>query len=119
MSAIVRIGEFALDLGNPAARAGVKDVTTDRRQIGIEPHDEFARCIDPLPRDRGNQSQQDRLVFEQAAKAASLHLGDKPIVLRRSAISPRLARTGRRYVGLPRLGKALVDCRSGKAAHIP
>ena len=91
---------------------------TDHRQIGIKAHDEFARRIDPLSSDRGNQSQQYRLVLEQAPETATLHVGDEPIVLRRTAISLRLLRIGRRCAVLPRLGEPLVDCRRGKTTYL-
>ena len=42
MAAIVRIGEIAFDLGNPAVGVGVENVSTDRRQIGVEAQNEFA-----------------------------------------------------------------------------
>ena len=56
-AAIVRVGEIAFDPGNRAARVGVENVVTDSRQIGNEAQDEFARCVDPLASDRGDQTQ--------------------------------------------------------------
>ena len=118
MAAIVRIGEIAFDLGNPAVGAGMEDVSTDRRQIGIKAQDEFARRVDPLPRDRSNQPQQYRLVFEQTPETAGFHFGDELIVARCAAVLLRLRCIGRRRAGLPRLDEALVDCRSGKAGQL-
>ena len=52
MAAIVRIGKFAFDLGDMARRCGLQKISADRRQIGSKPQDEFARGIDPLPREQ-------------------------------------------------------------------
>ena len=58
--------------------------------IGIKAQDEFARRIDPLPRDRSNQAQKHRLVFEQTPETAGFHVGDELIVARCAAVLLRL-----------------------------
>src|SRR5664280_3143672 len=90
MAAIVRIGEIAFDLGDPAVGAGMEDSSTNRRQLGIKAQDEFARRIDPRPRDRSHQAQKYRLVFEQTPETASFHFGDELIVARCAGLLLRL-----------------------------
>ena len=117
MAAIVWIGEIAFDLGDPAVGADMEDSSTDRRQIGIKAQDEFARRIDPLSRDRGNQPQKYRLVFEQMPETASFHFDDELIVARCAGLLLRLRCSGRRSTSLPRQYEAFIDCRSGKAGQ--
>ena len=93
-AAIVRIGQLAFDRDDATA-AGRQELATDRRQIGIEAHSEFARSVDPLPGERRQQAQQHWLVFEQGPQSARLHVGDESVVAR--------------HAGAARLGKALVD----------
>ena len=102
---IMRIGEVAFDPGNAAFCAGSQDIAADRRQIGVEAQDEFARRIDPLARDCRHQPRKHRLVFEQSQHAAGSHVGDELIVV-------RCGRFARR-------GEALVNGRRGKFRQLP
>ena len=78
----MRIGEAAFDRGDPAGGAGDENIPADRREVGIEAKDEFARGFDPLPREGGDEPQQHRLVFEQPPETAAFHFGDELIVAR-------------------------------------
>ena len=112
-AAIVRIGKTALDRGDPAGGAGDENIAADRREVGVEPEDEFARRFDPLPREGGDEPQQDRLVFEQTPEPAAFHFGDELIVARcrgRGGLR-RPCRSGRHGCGLSRLVEALVERR--------
>src|SRR5665213_1667411 len=112
MAAIVRIGEVAFDLRNPAVTIRMEDSSTDSRQIGIKAQDKFARRIDPLPRDRSNQSQKYRLVFKQTPETASFHFSNELIVARCAGVLLRFLCIGPHFTGFPCLDEALVDCRS-------
>jgi hypothetical protein len=111
---IMRIRKLPFKFDNRAAGAGGKKIATDGHQVGVEAHDELARRIDPLPRDRSGQAQQDRLVLEQAPEAAGPHLGDELVV----PGSPTDLHLRGRAGGLPQLDEALVDRRSQKAGQL-
>ena len=79
-TAIVRVRKLARDAGDRTVGIGPQDVTTNLRKISIETGNEFARRIDPLTRQHGNQAQQDRLLFKQTSKSTGLHVIGEAVV---------------------------------------
>src|SRR6185295_14417874 len=86
-ASVVRIGEATLDLNDSALATGLYG-STDRRQVGIKPLDEFPGSLNPLPDDRADQPQKHRLLLEELPEAANLHFGDEFFVKRRADILP-------------------------------
>ena len=99
-AAVVRIGEVPFDRDDAVVGASGQQIAADRRQIRGKTVNEFTGCIEPLPRQRRQKTQQDRLVFEQAAKPVGLHAGDELCV--------------RACAGTARFGEAFVEGRGGK-----
>ena len=99
-AAVVRIGEVPFDRDDAGVGAGAQQVAADRRQIRGKTVHEFTGCIEPLPRQRCQKTQQHRLVFEQPAKPARLHAGHELLV--------------GTCTGTARFGEAFVERRGGK-----
>ena len=114
MAVVVRIRKIAGNVGNFRSGARPEDISTDRSDVRIQPQDEFAPRIDPLPRNCRDQPQKNRFVFEQSAEAAIFHFGDKLIVARQAGGLARRRQIVPCFARLPCLGKAFVDRRSGK-----
>ena len=79
-AAVVRIGEVPFDRDDAVVGASGQQIAADRRQIRGKAAREFTGCIEPLPRQRCQKTQQYRLVFKQAAKPVGSHAGDKLVV---------------------------------------
>lgn len=99
-AAVVRIREVPFDRDDAGVGAGAQQVAADLRQICRETVHEFPGCIEPLPRQRCQKTQQHRLVFEQPAKPARLHAGHELLV--------------GTCTGTTRFGEAFVERRRGK-----
>ena len=97
----------------------MEDIATDRREIGIETQDHFARGLDPLSRDGREQPQQHRLVFEQPPPTAGLHFGDEAIIDRAAVMLRRLRCIVLRRTGIARLGETLIERRRAEARELP
>ena len=81
----------------------------------MKTQDEFARGLDPLLHDDGDQPQQDRFVLEQAPKPAGFHVGDELIVKRGVGAHWAFAVGG----ALAQLGEAFIERRSAKSGEFP
>ena len=88
-------------------------VATDSGQIGIETHDEFARRIDPLPRDRAISRNRTGLSSNRPPETAGFHVGDESIVERVPPSCCGFAASAA-FRPLSHLGEALVDCRAAR-----
>ena len=112
MAAIVRIGEFAFDLGNPAVSTGMENVRADRharsasrrttnsRDVSIH-----CRVIEAINRNSTGFSS------NNCRKPTDLHLFDKPVVAR-TAMCALCLQNG--LGSASRLDKTLVERRGGK-----
>ena len=78
----------------------------------IKADDKLTRSIDPLPRDGGNQAQQDRLACKQLTKTDGFHFGDESVVPPCATLLLRLWDSA-----IVCLDETLVDGRSTKAGQ--
>ena len=115
---IVRIRKLTFDADDPAGRSGLQKIATDGREVVVEARQKFARCLDPLARDRSDQAQQDRLIFKQAPKSAGFHLSDELIVPRRRIAGLRLCGISRQSGAFPRLREPRIERRRQQAGYL-
>ena len=76
------VGMTTLDVGDLGVGIPVKDVVANALEISIESVEEFTRGREPLPSRGGDQSQQHRLLVEQANQPPRRHVLDEGVIAR-------------------------------------